>query len=360
MPNIGEPMTSGTIPAVGTSGTSYATTINAFLTEVKQRLEAKIPMSALLTGALDMGNNAVSNISNAHFATAAGTPSTPSQSLQSFGGNLYWVSPAGAIQITNGAALNSAGIGGITGDYGGANPAQLRFVDLDATYYAYDDFSTSTWAHFRVRDIEIAGGAISAVRARINWAGSASYTLTLPASLPATQTLVQLTAAGQLTASNTLPVDTHVTFSGTGRIKHGDYVLAKGLDGSISTTGTLSPGVDVTNPFWEASASGVFWILVPLGQDTRRIKELKLWSNAATAPTLELYEISTGGTGLTGGALVATSTASTALAFGQRIHTVTVTTPATPANTGTYYALKVTSSAAIVRYYKIQATYDAI
>lgn len=359
MPNIGEPMTSGTIPAVGTSGTSYATTINAFLTEVKQRLEAKIPMSSLLTGALDMGNNAVSNVSNLHLSTAAAAPTTPNSSIQQFGGNLYWVSPSGAVQITDGAALNAAGIAGITGDYGGGNPAQFRFVDADKTYYAYDDFAGAAWAYIRTRGIEITGGLTSAVRARIDWAGSGSYTLTLPAALPASQVILQVTAGGQLTASNTLPADTHITLSGTGRIKHGDYIMAKGLDGSIVTTGTLSAGIDVNNPFWEASVSGVFWILIPLGLDTRRLKELKLWSNAVTAPTLDLFEISTNaGTGVSGGAAVATSTASTALAFGQRIHTVTVTTPTTPTQAGTYYNLKVTSSAATVRYYKIQATYD--
>ena len=202
MGNIGEPMTS-TIPAVGSSGTAYATSINAFLAEVEQRLEAPVPLDSLLIGDLDMANNDIENVRSLYFYPATDSP-TEVGTIQMFAGDFWFVSPSGAVRITTGATLNSAGIGGITGDYGGANPAQLRFVDADSEYYFYDDFSTSTWAFTRARGVDIAGGATSAVRVRLLWGGVSSYSLTLPAAPPAAAAFLQMDTAGAVTASSTI------------------------------------------------------------------------------------------------------------------------------------------------------------
>lgn len=203
MGNIGDTITQ-TIPNVGASGTQYATDIDAFLTEVGVRLAAKVPRTSLASGALDLASQPLQNASYVSVAAAGGTPTTPASSIQQFGGDLYWVTGSGQVKITNGNALNTATIGGITGDYGGVNPAQFRFVDADQEYYAYDDFGGGAWARVWAKNYDIAAGATSAVRARLAYGGAGSYTMTLPAALPGSTLLMQMDSTGQITTSNTV------------------------------------------------------------------------------------------------------------------------------------------------------------
>lgn len=203
MGNIGDAI-SETIPAVGTSGTTYATNINAFLTEVKARLEADVPRASLAAGDLDLNGDDLQNAGYLGLATAASTPTTPVGSLQRYGNNLYWINNAGAVQITSGTSLNTTLVGGITGDYGGANPAQLRFVDADLEYYAYDDYAGGAWARVWARNFDIAAGATSAFRARLAFGGGGNVTYTLPSAAPAAAAFLQMDTSGNITASNNL------------------------------------------------------------------------------------------------------------------------------------------------------------
>jgi hypothetical protein len=354
MSNIGDPVTQ-TIPAVGTTGTSYATDINALLTEFKSRLENKVPLSSLLIGTLDLTNNPLQNAQYLSLYPQPAAPTTPTGSLQMYAGNLYWVSSSGAVQITNGALLNSSSIGGITGDYGGTNPAQFRFVDADQTYYAYDDFSTNTWAHFRARDIEIAGGATSANRVRIVWGGSVNYTLTLPAALPGTQKLLQLTSTGTLTASGVLATDESITLSGTGRVLTGNRDISQGLYNATVTVGSLSTGYAADNPVFTAAANSVFYIPLLGLESNCRLLSVTLFSNAASNPTIVLFA-ETGSTIVGGTSIASTQSSATSGAFRRTIQTVDVPV----ARIGPYYYIKVTNIAAIVDYYKITIVYDTV
>src|SRR6266550_3465701 len=98
--NIGDAI-SQTIPTVGASGTQYATDIDAFLTEVKGRLNVKVPRASLAAGALDLASNALQNASYVSVASAGGTPTTPASSIQQNGGDLYWVTASGQVKITS-------------------------------------------------------------------------------------------------------------------------------------------------------------------------------------------------------------------------------------------------------------------
>src|SRR5690349_20303027 len=181
--NIGDAF-STSIPPVGTFGPGYANSVNLILTEVMTRLAAKVPLSSLnFSSTLDMTGQ---SIINAAYVTLQNTSSTPGASpvnrLTAYLGNLWYVGPSGALQITNGAALNAAGIGGITGDYGGANPAQFRFVDANQRYDAYDDFPGGAWGCVRALGFDIAAGATSANYLRLANAGGATRTYTFPAA----------------------------------------------------------------------------------------------------------------------------------------------------------------------------------
>lgn len=209
MGNIGDTVTQ-TIPAVGTSGTTYATNINLFLTEVKTRLETLIPRTSLAAGDFDLAGHGLLNaeyldISNQAGAPAAPSATSPTNALIAYGGNLYWQNSAGAVKITSGTTLNTSLVGGITGDYGGANPAQFRFVDVDQEYYAYDDYGTGAWARVWARNFDLAAGATGAVRARLAFGGVASATYTFPTAPPVTSdTIMQMSATGQMSVNNTV------------------------------------------------------------------------------------------------------------------------------------------------------------
>lgn len=250
MGNIGDSMSGTPIPPVGSAGTGYATDDNAFMTEVKTRLEAQVPRGSLAPGNLDLQNSALQNAGYVSLHDPGSTPSTPASSLQQHSGDLYWVTNTGAAKITTGNALNAGSIGGITGDYGGANPAQFRFVDADQEYYAYDDFSGGAWARVWAKNFDIAAGATSANRVRLAYGGGGSYTLTFPTAAPAATNLVTMNSSGNFAADSVLGSNVNITMSGTGYIKRGardrtiPLVAASAIvsAGSITVTGGTAGG----------------------------------------------------------------------------------------------------------------------
>lgn len=355
MPSIGDPITQ-TIPVVGTTGTSYATQINDFLTEVRTRLEARLPLSSLLVGELNMANNPITDVSllGLYQNTSADTDAVGS--LQNIAGDLYYISSTGAIQVTSAGAVNASGIGGITGDYGGANPAQLRFDDGTKIYQFYDDFSGLAWGYTKQLGVDITGGSTSLVRARVTWAGAASMSIVLPAALPASQTLLQMDAAGQMIASNSLASNQDITFSGTGDIKHGDRVISHlprpMLDGTLTTI------------ILAGSAPALHWRLNGAAISTNipleglrvgdRIKTVKIYGDegGGTNPTLSLVLGST-----PGGLTIATTNTSTWSANGFTL--LTVDTPADgvvfPSQ---FFNIRITSGSVLADPYVIDITYD--
>ncbi len=208
MGNIGEPMDNQTVPTVGSSGTNYARDISLFLEEVKQRLEDDVPFSSVTFVSMDMTNTPLIGAQYVQLYEQLVSPTAPEGSLQNYGGDLWYVSDTGSIQITTNSSLNAAGIGGITGDYGGANPAQLRFVDADKVYHFYDDYAAGTWARLsggpvRIHEYNTAESVYveQAVAAGL----ASSYTVTWPAALSASATnIMRVSSAGAITFTETL------------------------------------------------------------------------------------------------------------------------------------------------------------
>lgn len=187
MGNIGDAF-SVSIPTVGTAGPTYATAINSILSEVMNRLSVKVPLSSLgLTADLSLAGNNLTNVTYVAFNNLSSTPgASPASRATAYNGDFWWVSPAGPVQITNGALLNAAAVGGITGDYGGANPAQFRYVAVDSRYNAYANFGSNNWAYVRGLGFDIAAGATSSVFARLLFGGASNKTYTLPAAAAST------------------------------------------------------------------------------------------------------------------------------------------------------------------------------
>lgn len=274
------------IPAVSTAGTTYASQLVAFLQEVKSRLEARVPLSSLLAGLFDMDNNAISNVQSLGLYEQTATPTSPIGSIQNYQGNLWYVSSAGAAQITSGNSLNAAAVGGFVGDYGGGNPASARFVDADQTFYFYDDYGGLDWARLAARSLDIYGTLDETERVRLTWGGGANWTVTLPTAAPASTSVVQMDSLGNLTASNTvvesltLAGNKDVTISGTGRYKHGERVLMQPPFPIISTSGTVSIGQDAEGKFGSLCAGGAATWYVPIVlPENARIESITCRSN---------------------------------------------------------------------------------
>lgn len=196
---IGSTLTND-VPAVGSSGTGYATAVNALLEEMKTAIEGTVPFSALSGSTLDMNNVPIIDAAYVAFYNTTGTPSAALAGRFVYSdGEMWAVNSTGAIQITSGGALNASGIGGIAGDYGGANPASVRFVDAATRYDFYDDYSTLTWAYTRARGLDIAAGATSTVYAQLRYGGAGTLTFTLPPTLPGSgRSAVVINASGAI------------------------------------------------------------------------------------------------------------------------------------------------------------------
>ena len=200
MGSIGDPYLVS-VPTVGTAGPGFATSINSILQETINRLSVKVPVSSIdFNNDADFGGSSILNAANITLVNEAVSPvPAPSNRICTFGGDLWYVSPFGPIQITSGGVINVAGVNGITGDYGGANPAQLRFVDAEQRYTFYDNFGSNIFAFARARAFDIVSTVNSVMFLRLAFSGTASKTYTFPAAASTTQEMpLYINPSGQI------------------------------------------------------------------------------------------------------------------------------------------------------------------
>lgn len=343
MGNIGDSI-SDTAPAVGTAGPGYATTINSILTEVLARLVAKIPLSSLLTNSdLDLNGQALLDASYITLVNEGVSPvASPSNRLTAYGGDVWWVSPSGAVQITDGAALNAAGIGGITGDYSGAGPMEFRYDTANTRYDAFANQSTNTWAYVRARGFDIAGSATSNFRLRQTWGGTANMAVVWPSTLPASTTqIVQVDTSGNLSFSNS-----------NDNFGHGDTKISN-IPRLINSTGSLGYGVasDVVGLTLQANA--VAYIQLEGLRRGDRIKSVKIYgtSPGTTATFVVVDQVANAAS-----ALAATGSGDLG---GTGYIVQTLTTPLTLLSDGETAYVRVTASAtATSTLYEVETTFD--
>lgn len=193
---------------------------------------------------------------------------------------LYYLTNAGAsVQITSGSTLNVGTFAGtIGGDYGGVG-AQLNYTDSSKTY----DFKESTadshgWARVQcggIRLIEFNTTETFFVAHIAPTALAGSYTVTWPTALPASTNPMFIDNTGQvsfpsaptfpglvtLSAGATAAANQHITVSGTGEYKHGNFTQALPANMGTAITGTFATGAngDVT-----CSVAGTWVVPVPL------------------------------------------------------------------------------------------------
>lgn len=279
------------VPAVGSAGTGYATTINNILTELSARSAGKVPFSALQGGSLVMGNIPITTAKYVQFSEQLITPgASPVGRIEYYNSEFYLVTAAGAVKMTSGGAINVTGVFGISGDFGGVNPAAVRFVDATNKYEFYDDFGGTIWGYVKGRGFDIANSSTGTFRARLLYGSASNADFTLP-PLPASSAALYVTTGGSILTgkpSNTKVIDfsNFKTVSGTVNWNSG-YPITSG--GASSFDVSISPETG-----WKLTAC------------TARV------SRSATAGTarVELFKIANAGAATSIGNATSTATSS--------------------------------------------------
>lgn len=199
-----------TLPTIGQA--SWGGPTNTILQTIITAIEGTVSSGALLINTnLDFSSYGATNLGPVRFLNQSASLSGASNSLKLYtvSGELYFTDGSGtAIKLTDGGAVNLAGTGSITGAGYGVNDVELNW---DGTYYNFKS-GTSTYAPVQVDDIRLSDGSSNFVTLEAEAGMSADYTLTIPASLPASTKLVQVSSAGIMSYSNT--IDNAVTLTG--------------------------------------------------------------------------------------------------------------------------------------------------
>lgn len=153
-----------------------------------------------ITAPFDLGGNTLDNAGQVKLVSGI-VPSTPG-SLYYTGNELWMVTAAGAVKITNAGALNIAATGGFIGDYGQSGvPAGASYSVSTAQYRFFSDSGSGAYAATVSANHKLINAGGFSVTHAPNAAMAASYTAIWPVSLPASASVVQLDNLGNITAS---------------------------------------------------------------------------------------------------------------------------------------------------------------
>lgn len=181
------------------------------------------------------GTCALTNAKALAFTTQASYTVSKSLWVKTSDGELYWRNGSGTdVKMTSGGTLNIAIAGGIVGDY--AASAAAVYYDDSAQAYRFLEAAPSpnSWSRVQCGDLDLyqhASGIANRVRISSPVGLAASYALTLPAALPGSTSILQVSSAGAITASNasvnsiTMSSGANITLSGAGEVKHGSRTL---------------------------------------------------------------------------------------------------------------------------------------
>lgn len=194
--------------------------------------------------------------------------------------NLYFRTQSGTnVRITNGTQLDITVAGGIGGDYTAVG-AEVAFSDANKEYAFKQDGAPKPWAALRsgplrVAELDTTDSVYVEIATPAALAGT--YTITLPTAAPAATSILQMTSAGVVSASNAIADDIvmaageHVTVSGAGEFKHGDKVLHINVCSGETSTAGVALFSDATTVYAveSAGASGVWMVPIPLTSGDR-------------------------------------------------------------------------------------------
>ena len=335
-------------------------------------LGVQVPSAGIgIDADLTMAGYSLTNLRAAVFTVQTSFATARSLWVRSSDNALVWRSASGTdYKLADNSGLNLSATGGITGDYAAAGAA-LFYDDTAEAYRFLETAPTpNDWSYIKAGGVDVYehDASISNFVGLRSPAGlAASYNLSFPAALPGSTSILSVSSAGAITASNTIAnavtlsalltlsagatasANQHVTVSGTGRFKHGDRVLTQsGYSGHYAGTtwtnanagGLESSGVDPCD-----------WC--PQLNSGERVKSVTFSAlgNGTTDATIAISKIASNGTMTSIGS---TSDNNRAAAWGD----VTVDLTDTTLGDGDAIVLTVTPNAAGYRVGNIRWTYD--
>lgn len=294
---------------------------------------------------------------------------------------LYWRTNAGVdVKLTNGTSLNTTLVGGFTGDYA-ASGAQADYQSSTKIFnflQAANHRAKIDAADLRL--FEPTSGITNAVKLKSPTSLAASYDWIFPTALPGSTVLLQLSSAGQVSASNTVAgallfgstlgvtglitatagvtcaVDQHVTVSGTGKFKRGTRVRHIPAAGGTILSGT---GTRDTFGEWIPNAVGDLFSFPVVVDDGERITTVSvlLRANTTGSMTAGLYRLRSTGDGNYTTTLIGSATTAT----NNNIELVTIgslTEAVASTNRDAYVVIVSSTTAAGLKAYLAQVTTD--
>lgn len=131
---------------------------------------------------------------------AIGADPADRHALFAVGNELYYIDGAGnAVRLTLNGAIDAATAGGISGMAGGAAVAYSAISKFFTFIQAANQAAGIDVGNVNVREMVVAGNAVTM---KVPAGLAASYNWIFPAALPASWQVLQIDAAGQVTAAN--------------------------------------------------------------------------------------------------------------------------------------------------------------
>lgn len=235
------------LPVVGTTvGPTWATKVNTALTTISDH-DHSAGNGSLITPAgmninqdISFNSYAARNLLRTMYTDQASVfaDSAVAYAVYSVGGNLYWRTSGGTdVQITDGAGLNFASLGTIGGDYGapGVN-ASVLYADSTKIYGFYQDSGIS--AAVLMGSLKLSNQVSGSNVVTISTTNPTNnYTLTLPAALPASTAILQVSGSGTISYSNT--ISQAATFSADATFSSDLLLSTAGGSGTSATAPRL-------------------------------------------------------------------------------------------------------------------------
>lgn len=228
---------------------------------------------------LTFGGFNATNLNSSRYSSLVATLSGSSDKncVYVVGGNLYFNNNSGtAIQLTSGGSINVASIGAITGDYSTAGAA-ISYNNTTKNYTFFQGAPNTTYlasltaGSVTVTEMVASGNGVTL---KVPASFAASYSMTLPASLPGSTLPVSMSNTGALSCAKIINAQMDVDSVDTSQIKAAAVTLDK-TAADVIPPGTIWPSARRTAP--------AGWLL-PYGQEVSRSTYAGLY--VALAPTL--------------------------------------------------------------------------
>jgi hypothetical protein len=226
---------------------------------------------------LPFGSYQATGLKAAAFTSQSSTLATASR-IYVVSGDLYYNNAAGtAIQVTSGTSVNVAGVGGITGLAG--TTGAVTYSNITKTFtFTQDAGKTASLIAGTVTVSEPGVSSASLINIKSPVALAGSYDITFPATLPVATKYLQVSAAGQLVATDALDNSTLEVSAGSMRIKDlgvttaklaatsitaaklGNDIAGDGLTGANGVALAVNPdgvGIEISADQVRLKASGV-------------------------------------------------------------------------------------------------------